>query len=235
MIGRTNTGGGGGGGLNFKVVGNPQPSNPKENVIWVNTDVKITGYYFSVEQPENMVNGDVWFPTGTSSSVAFNALKKNAVQVYPISAKQYVNGAWVDKTAKSYQGSKWIDWIFYILQSGKEPKITGMSGVTAAQWSVADGVLTITRSSGQSSAGYTTDVYSFAGKKRLYFTVTANSNTSTQFHVSTCGVSTNESVSIASISGTGVFYVDLSNSPTQGRIRFDFGLGTFKVTDMYLE
>jgi hypothetical protein len=55
----------------------------------------------------------VWVFIGKSSAVAFNALKKNGIQVYPISAKQYVNGAWVDVTAKSYQNGKWVDWILY--------------------------------------------------------------------------------------------------------------------------
>lgn len=54
--------------------------------------------------------GTAWMTTGISSTTAFDALKKNGIQVYPISAKQYVNGAWVDKTAKSYIGGKWVDW-----------------------------------------------------------------------------------------------------------------------------
>lgn len=118
-------GGGGGGGLNFKVICNPQPSTAKENTIWVDTD-RINNYYFSATQPENMVEYDVWFPIGTSSSVAFSATKKNPVMVYPLSAKQYIGGALVDKVAKSYQGSKWVDWVTYLYKSGNEyTDITG--------------------------------------------------------------------------------------------------------------
>ena len=95
--------------LNFKVICNPQPSTAKENTIWVDTD-RINNYYFSATQPENMVEYDVWFPTGTSSTVEFNALKKHGIQVYPTSAKQYIGGAWVDKTSKSWQGGAWVDW-----------------------------------------------------------------------------------------------------------------------------
>lgn len=54
--------------------------------------------------------GTVLFNIGTNSHVGFNALKKNGIQVYPLSAKQYVSGAWVGKTAKSYQGGAWVDW-----------------------------------------------------------------------------------------------------------------------------
>lgn len=120
MLGRTNTGGGGGGGgLNFKVIPNPMPSTAKENTIWVDTD-KINNYYFSATQPENMAEYDVWFPTGTSSSVAFSAAKKNPIMVYPLSAKQYISGALVDKTAKSWQGGKWVDWITYLYNNGNQ-------------------------------------------------------------------------------------------------------------------
>ena len=108
--GTGNLGGGSGGGLNFKVVGNPQPANPKGNTIWVNTDRKINGYSFSATQPESMAEGEVWFSVGTFSSVAFSATKKNSVMVYPLLAKQKIDGALVDVTAKSYQGGKWVNW-----------------------------------------------------------------------------------------------------------------------------
>lgn len=104
------SGGSGGGGLNFRIIGGTtMPSNPKENDIWVNTSDKITDWIFSATQP-NTATGRVWFCTGTSSDAKFNALKKNQIQVYPISAKQYVSGKWVDKTAKSYLASAWRDW-----------------------------------------------------------------------------------------------------------------------------
>lgn len=106
---------GGGISLNFKVVSNPQPANPKENTIWLNTDVDITGYYFQAEQPENMAEGEVWISTGTVSSVAFNAVKKGTVMVYPISAKQMVGGTLVDVIAKSYQGGAWVGWMLSII------------------------------------------------------------------------------------------------------------------------
>lgn len=102
--------GAGGASLNFKVVGGTtEPANPKENMIWVNTSSKITGWYFSVIQPENMVEGEVWFATTDSSEVAFNALKKNTIQVYPSSVKQWVSGELKDVTAKIYQDGKWVD------------------------------------------------------------------------------------------------------------------------------
>lgn len=101
-------GAGGANPLNFKVVGGTTvPANPKENMIWVNTDRKITGYYFTSLQPENMAEGEVWFAIGITSRVEFNALKENGIQVYPISVKQYVGGAWVDVAVKIYQNGTW--------------------------------------------------------------------------------------------------------------------------------
>ncbi len=118
MIGRTNTGGGGTG-LNFKVVGNPQPESAKENTIWVDTDAEITGWVFSATEPEAPSEGIVWFSTGTSSTAGFNSLKKNVLMVYPMNAYQYINGAWAYKPAQIYQGGSWVDWRTWLLSSGK--------------------------------------------------------------------------------------------------------------------
>ena len=102
-------GAGGGTSLNFKVVGNPQPENPKKNIIWVDTDVPITSWIFSATQPETATEGMVWISIGTSSYTDFNALKKNGIMVYPLAVKQYIGGAWVGKSAKIYQGGAWVD------------------------------------------------------------------------------------------------------------------------------
>lgn len=115
-------GGGGGAALNFKVVpGLTQPGTASENTIWVKTE-RIGAWYFSATQPEGLQEWDVWFPTGTASEVEFNAIKKNAVQVYPLSAKQLVSGALVDVTAKSYHNGEWVS-----LEKTLMPPSTGWS------------------------------------------------------------------------------------------------------------
>lgn len=107
---------GGGAALNFKVVGGTtSPASPTENTIWVNTGESITSWAFAVAEPDSPTEGMVWVAVGASSTVAFNALRKNALMIYPISAKQYVGGVWVDKTAMSYQGGQWVDWIMDII------------------------------------------------------------------------------------------------------------------------
>ena len=101
----------GGADLNFEVVGGTtEPSNPIENTIWVNTSNTITSWIFSATQPNSPTEGMVWISTGISSEVEFNALKENNVQVYPISAKQYIGDAWVFAETKSYQMGVWVNW-----------------------------------------------------------------------------------------------------------------------------
>lgn len=109
------TGGGGGTSLNFDVKAYATEelllaATPKENTIGIITTTAITSWIFSATEPESPVEGMVWITTSTSSTIEFNALKKNAIQVYPVAAKQYVSGAWVDVTAYSYQGGEWVAW-----------------------------------------------------------------------------------------------------------------------------
>lgn len=95
-------------GMNFVVVGGTtEPSNPKENTIWVNTDKEIASWIFSATQPKTATEGMVWITTNTSSSIELNVLKKSDVIVNLHSAKQYVGGAWKPKNAFCYQNKKW--------------------------------------------------------------------------------------------------------------------------------
>jgi len=111
-------GAGGGTPLNFKIVGNPQPEDPKENTIWLNTDVKTGRWFFGTSEPENPSEGMAWITTGISGFAEFNALKKNGITVCPMSAKQYIDGAWVDVTAQIYQGGEWVSWVVYYYKPG---------------------------------------------------------------------------------------------------------------------
>lgn len=100
--------GGGGAGLNFEVVGGTtQPTNPKENTIWVNTDTDITDWVFSSEQPTSSVAGMVWLSIGQTSTTSFNALKKNTLMVYPLFAQQYIGGVWEDVGVQVFQNGSW--------------------------------------------------------------------------------------------------------------------------------
>lgn len=99
--------------LNFEVVGGTsQPSNPKENTIWINTSTTITGYKFDTIEPENMNEGEVWIYVGSNSTVAFDIV--DGVKMHPLSVKQYISGSWVNVTAMTYQSGKWIEWRDYL-------------------------------------------------------------------------------------------------------------------------
>ena len=127
-------GSGGASPLNFKVVGGTSaPGSPKENTIWINTSTAITSYVFSATQPTGS-NGMVWISTGIASPAAFNALKKNGIQLYPLTAKQYVSGAWVDKTAKIYQGNAWKEIIADLWLYNVGDQCTGVTGGWSFKW-----------------------------------------------------------------------------------------------------
>lgn len=103
---------GGGAGLNLKVVGGTTlPTEPVENTVWVDTDTEISGYAFAVNQPVNPVEGMVWIETSPSeSSAPMDVGIKNTAMLYPIAAKQYISGSWVDKVAQAYINGEWLDW-----------------------------------------------------------------------------------------------------------------------------
>lgn len=177
-------GGGDGAPLNFKVVGNLQPDNPKENTIWVDTDVPITSWIFSAEEPSPAEAGMVWISVGTSSSVAFNALRKNSVQVYPLSAKQYISGAWVNVTAMSYQNGEWSAWVtnLVVLKDGTLYVGTWSVATTVSQFS--DGTITATYDENKGNGGWLSEKIDTTGHTKLVFRckVSKVGNTSSGFN-----------------------------------------------------
>ena len=97
--------------LNFSVVGREtKPTTPKENMVWISTAVDITAWNFAFTEPAAPAEGMVWFSIGTSGQVELNALKKNGIQLFPISASQYVGGAWQTVSAMIYQDGAWTEW-----------------------------------------------------------------------------------------------------------------------------
>ena len=127
----------GGAGLNFKIVGGTsQPSSPKENTIWIETDTAIGEYQFSATEPTTradgtaLQNGDVWICTNVYAGTSFNALKKNGLQVNMSYCRQYNGSSWVVKNFKIYTNNKWAD-IDLVIFDGKAV-LSGYSFVTAS-------------------------------------------------------------------------------------------------------
>lgn len=227
MIGRTNAGGGGGG-LNFKVVGGTSaPSSPKENTIWVNTSVVITGWVFSATAPSSPAAGLVWIPTGESSAVDFNALKKNGIQVYPVSAKQYVGGAWVDKTAKIYQGGAWKELVTYLYNKGDEcTDLTGGWAATAAKPS-GSGSTAVSPAVTKGTDSITLSMYSGYGNYRIGYLATAKSIDLTNYSKIT--------INVTKLSVKGEIIV--SNSKTSGfskaaSMQFSVGVNVLDISSL---
>ncbi len=153
----------GGADLNFEIVGGTtQPSNPKENTIWVNTGTAITGWVFSTETPENPVSGMVWFRVSSASPVSFNALKENNITVYPYQCYQYINGAYESKVAVSYINGDWVNWVLYLYNQGNlcEDVTGGWDSIISidSSWSKEQLSLNATNMSG-SYTQYLYDIY----------------------------------------------------------------------------
>lgn len=125
-------GSGGGTSLNFKVVAYDteellKAATPKANTIGVITTTAISCWIFSATEPTAPEAGMVWIKVETSSDFEFNALKKNTIQVYPYSAKQYVDSAWKDLTCFTYVDS-WKAWLTEIYLFNNGDKCTDVTG-----------------------------------------------------------------------------------------------------------
>lgn len=109
-----------GNGLTFEVIASAaQPSEVREKTIWVCADVAMTDWVFSPIAPEG-VAGRVWIQTGSSSPAGFNAMEQNGILIYPTSCWQFVAGAWIPRTAKSFLNGTWVDWYTYLYNHGEE-------------------------------------------------------------------------------------------------------------------
>lgn len=109
---------GGGVGLNFKIVGGTtQPSSPKENTIWVSTDMEITEWSLSTDKPSAPVEGMVWIRTDPDGLFSFNALQENELNVRIVYAMQYT-GSWDVKQSSVYQNEKWTALSVYLYNRG---------------------------------------------------------------------------------------------------------------------
>lgn len=110
---------------NYSIIdGMNEPINPTENMIWIQVE-NFNQVHFSDVKPSKLNNNDIWIQTGNASSVTFNSIKighDTMNTIHPISAKQYISGAWVAVTAKSYQSGEWVTWVTdqYLYNTGNE-------------------------------------------------------------------------------------------------------------------
>ena len=106
-------GSGGGSNLNFSVKTYASEEAlladaPKENTIGVVTDTAVPKWGIYAAEPEAPAEGEIFFTVATESAGSFNALKKNALTVYPTLCQQYVSGEWVRKIAYICKSGAWV-------------------------------------------------------------------------------------------------------------------------------
>lgn len=247
MLGRTNAGGVGGANLNFAVVGGTtQPSNPKANTIWVNTDTAISSYAFSTTEPSNPTAGMVWFQTGSASSVAFPATEENVIMVYPNACKQFVSGAWVGKTAMSYLNNTWASWSLVVYDKGDENTFSAIGYIWGSAARAAVPSVDYYNTSGAKItennvydagvAGWhntgglcVSDAVDLSGYSTLTFEYTGvNYNNAVVFYVSTEGDSYNENrdLHVAATTGSGTLSKTLNIANLSGMYHIGIALQT---------
>ena len=123
-------GGAGGGGLAIEIVGGTtQPASPKDNTIWVNTDVDIGTVTLAPNVPASPAVGDVWINTankyhsdGTNAST--NILKvceEPYLEVNVLNISQYDGSAWVNRDGSAiFANEMWTNLALWIYSYGTE-------------------------------------------------------------------------------------------------------------------
>lgn len=98
------------GSINFNVrTGLNQPSNPKENTIWVNTSVLSSKWSIDGKEPASPVVGQIWFCVANSNGlISFNALKTNQLDTNLTAAYQWNGAEWTTCDSYIYINGEWI-------------------------------------------------------------------------------------------------------------------------------
>ena len=91
--------------LELRVVGSLiQPTDARENDIWVQTDA-MTDWWIGPTEPEAR-EGLVWIRTG-SGGTALQVLVRHAMVILPTRAKLCSGGAWTEVEMRTYSGGAW--------------------------------------------------------------------------------------------------------------------------------
>ena len=188
-----------------------------------------------------MGSGFVWFKTAATSTVTFDALKKNAIEVRPVGAVQWLNGKWTDLTAKIYQNGAWVIFSKFVI-------FDGSNGISLGTWSkVQSGALTVNANSVRLAADqynivaaindYGVDVTSY---KTLTVNVTAFLKAGSQSTHNLVGLSATPTstdawgfVASTAVNGVGKYTLDIS--ALTGVHYFKFSNHRYESPSTYLE
>lgn len=122
--------GGGAGGVDFSIVGGAtQPSSPKENMIWINTETPIGAVSFSAARPISATLGDVWIAECKPFSIGINIGGKNTMMFYISKCYQYDSEKFVEIPGMIYRSGAWAELHDYALYAPGDEK-----GITTGGW-----------------------------------------------------------------------------------------------------
>ena len=105
--------------LNFNIVGGiDEPTNPKENTIWIHTDIDIPNWSIAAFEPSSPNEGDVWIHTLINGGAQINAVYKNALIFNIAKASQYIESQWTDIPMWVYSQNNWNTMQKYMILGG---------------------------------------------------------------------------------------------------------------------
>jgi hypothetical protein len=193
----------------------------------------------------------VWIITSTSGNVKFDAIKDNDIQLYPISAKQYVDGAWSAKEASIFQNGEWFQFSYirvYLFKSGegalaelktyKESKSTVTVGNDSIEIDYSDTgeyyVISVRTANKMLISGYTSLNIEYTSSKRISSTYAAFGVTATEIKTADVGISWVAKTTITASSSRKTLTVDLTNVSEELYVAVRFG-GQMSIYNMWLE
>ncbi len=129
--------------LNFNVYAVPSIPATAPDGIAIISSVPMKNWILSPDEPSGAPRsvGDVWIRYAVTGD-PFNILKQNAMFIDPVSAWQYVNGAWVDVEMRRYlNNARLAMWNGELYKYGDEyPGITG--GWGTEDYTILEGSVT---------------------------------------------------------------------------------------------
>ena len=224
-------GGGGGSGLNV-VTGLSEPSNAKENTIWVKSNAAGKKYVFAETEPKSPSEGLIWFTVTSFSGIITKA-------------NVYTSGSWVAADTYMYLGGAWVQiasaWNGELFYNGNQyDDVTGGWTVDNSYYgggSIGTTIVggSVGNNADQGSRIYTNKAVQSVAYQTFKFTVTEASGNNT-FYLKSDSISgtkvayhtfdkTVGTFSIAIPSGLAFFYPYLQTG----------GKGKCKITKVWME
>lgn len=120
------------------------PEVAKDNDIAVITSTDISCWKICTTTPTEPTEGLLWIKSSNAGTVGLNALKKNAINVYLLSAHQYANGKWKNVTAYIGVSNAWVQFStggrIYLYKAGWSESETKAKWTTSTRWKFINAV-----------------------------------------------------------------------------------------------